>query len=523
MGKRYHSRVKISLLENGTNFTILIENLQNLTKGTFMFPKSKKNLLSKFRKLAEELFKKTRTNSKFFGNTETALDIIGDDNYCEYYGPVCIACSGGSDSLFLTLAFCAFCDHDNYSFDRTTILHLNHNLRGEESFQDAEFVAELAEYLGLNFIRGTLNEPPGKLSEETLRNIRYKFFSKQMQAIGSRILFLGQQQNDVAESLIMRLTRASGLEGLSAPREMQKFVDGTVRLRPLLGIKKSEIESVLKQCGVQWRIDLSNMSCNYFRNTVRNIILPELQKAVPQYDIVANMAKSQLAIAEAQDFVEEVASNETIINFADGINVSKFNAMPSSVLRHILRKWLLNKRIELSRKDFENLFDSVRLGREMAKNVHINAMHGKGIVVSQGILMTKDDFANRLKQHTNFDFNNWAKGLIYLPSGKTLSQKPCKIENESMLLECDVCKQAYIEVEDGQNLSVQAFDPKSGYIMFSHKSPKKLGSILGRLVPDYFDKPMVICEDIVCWVPGLAVAEPFKVKNLDRALLLTYS
>jgi tRNA(Ile)-lysidine synthase len=451
------------------------------------------------------------------------LDIIGDDNYCEYHGPICIACSGGSDSLFLTLAFCAFCDRSDYFFDRATILHLNHNLRGKESFQDAEFVAELAEYLGLNFIRGTLNELPDKPSEETLRDIRYKFFSKQMQAIGSRILLLGQQQNDVAETLIMRLTRASGLEGLSAPREMQKFADGTVRLRPLLGIKKSEIESVLRQCDVPWRVDFSNMSRNYFRNTVRNVILPELQKTVSQYDIVANIAKSHAAITEAQDFVEEVASHETMINSTDGINVSKFNGMPSSMLRHILRKWLLNKRIELGRKDFENLFDSVRWGKEMTKTVRINAMHGEVVVVSRGILMTKGDFANRLRQHTNFDFNNWAKGLIYLPSGKTLSQKLCKVENGDMLLKCDICKQVYIEVEDGQNLSVQAFDPKSGYIMFSHKSPKKLGSILGRLAPDYFDKPMVMCEDIVCWVPGLAVAEPFKVKNLDRALLLTYS
>ncbi|MDR0679858.1 MAG: tRNA lysidine(34) synthetase TilS [Puniceicoccales bacterium] len=522
MGKLYRSEVKISLLENGTNFAILIENLQNLAKGTSMFPKNKKNLLSRFRELAGELFEKTRTNSKFFGNTETALDVIGDGN-CEYCGPVCIACSGGSDSLFLTLAFCAFCDYGDYSFNRATILHLNHNLRGEESFQDAEFVAKLAEYLGLNFIGGTLNEPLDKPSEETLRNIRYKFFSKQMRAIGSRILLLGQQQNDMAETLIMRLTRASGLEGLSAPREMQKFADGTIRLRPLLGIKKSEIESVLKQCGVPWRIDFSNMSCYYFRNTVRNVILPELQKAVPQYDIVANIAKSHAAIAEAQDFVEEVSSHETMINSAKGINISKFNGMPSSMLKHILRKWLLNKRIELRRKDFENLFDSVRLGKEMAENVHINAMHGEGVVVSQGILETKGDFASRLKQRANFDFNNWAKGLIYLPSGKTLSQKPCKIENEGMLLECDICKQAYIEVGDGQNLSIQAFDPKSGYVMFSHKSPKKLGSILGKLAPDYFDKPMVMCGTIVCWVPGLAVAEPFKVKNLDRALLLTYS
>jgi hypothetical protein len=64
-GKRYYSRVKISLLENGTNFTILIENLQNLAKGIPMFPKNKKNLLFKFRELAERLFEKKKPIQSF--------------------------------------------------------------------------------------------------------------------------------------------------------------------------------------------------------------------------------------------------------------------------------------------------------------------------------------------------------------------------------------------------------------------------------------------------------------------------
>lgn len=477
-----------------------------------MFPDdSLENLLSRFKGLV----------AKFFYKTETYLYLSPAD--C--LGPICIACSGGSDSVFLTLIFRAFFGTHFYHSRGASILHLNHNLRGEESFQDAEFVKKFAKYLGLNFMGGTLNEPPDKLSEAKLRDMRYEFFSRQMRAIGSKVLLLGQQQNDAAETLIMRLTRASGIEGLSAPREVHQFADGTIRLRPLLGIKKSEIEAILKQCGMEWRVDSSNLSCNYFRNVIRNVVLPELQKAVPQYDIVANIAASHRAITEACDCIEEIASYGAMADSADGLNTGELNCMPTSIVRYILHKWLCKKRIELRRGEFENLLDAVRgISRACDGTVRINAVHGDGVVLSRGRLMTIGDFENRKQGKANFTFDNWVGGSLFLPNGKTLSQKSYRIKNRNAFLGCNSDGEACVELAQGETLSVRTFDPNFNYVAFGHGSQKKLCKILGKETRCYLGKPMVLCGDRACWVPGLAVSELFKIKgDGEHALLLTYS
>ena len=95
-----------------------------------------------------------------------------------------------------------------------------------------------------------------------------------MKKAKARLLWLGHQQDDIAETLLMRLARGSGTGGLAAPRPAQELSDGRLHLRPMLSLKKAEITTALKQAGAVWREDASNASGDHFRNRIRARVLP---------------------------------------------------------------------------------------------------------------------------------------------------------------------------------------------------------------------------------------------------------
>jgi tRNA(Ile)-lysidine synthase len=466
-------------------------------------------LLANIGKLSVKFFEKSRA----FSFLSTDADISGR--------PVCIACSGGSDSVFLTLVFCAFFGKNERLAKGASILHLNHNLRGEESICDAKFVEQLAKYLGLNFMLGTLGQHGEKPSEGELRAMRYGFFSRQMRELGSNILLLGQQKNDAAETLIMRLTRASGLDGLLAPREIRRFADGTVRLRPLLTIKKDEIEDILRQCGVTWRVDSSNLSCDYFRNVVRNVVIRELQRAVPQYDVVSNIAVSRQELSEADDAIEDMANATIAVNgSSETLDTRIFCDKPVALVRRVLYNWLLSKGIGVKKSEFERLLRAL-IWRE---NIKINAVRGNGLALFQGTLAVFQKSSGVKKLETEFCFENLECGLLVFPNGRTLSSEVLRPEDCAVFSMEDLRKRAYVSWDGSTPVNVRSFDPDLQYVRFGHSSPKRLCKILGCAVENYRNHPIVFLGDQPCWIPGLAVSNLFKIKeDTSHALLLTYS
>ena len=135
-----------------------------------------------------------------------------------------IACSGGADSVFLTLFFST-----DELRDRLTVLHFNHRLRGDESDQDERFVEELCTNLGLAFLSASWerSDEDGSVSEELARDARMGFFSKSIgEHIVDSVILTGHHADDVVETLLMRISRGSGLQGICAPREVSQGVAG---------------------------------------------------------------------------------------------------------------------------------------------------------------------------------------------------------------------------------------------------------------------------------------------------------
>lgn len=184
-----------------------------------------------------------------------------------------LAVSGGLDSSVLTYLFY----QTGLSFD---VAHCNFHLRGEESNLDMEFVKTIP-YLSNNkiFIKefDTFAEQKNsKLSIEMVaRELRYKWFEELAHEYD--YVVTAHHADDNAETLLLNLTRGTGLKGLTA---IPTF--NTKIIRPLLAFTTQEIHAFATENKIAFRTDQTNFSTQFHRNKIRHQIIPVLKKINPK-------------------------------------------------------------------------------------------------------------------------------------------------------------------------------------------------------------------------------------------------
>ncbi|MBR7180805.1 MAG: tRNA lysidine(34) synthetase TilS [Kiritimatiellae bacterium] len=204
-------------------------------------------------------------------------------------GRIGLAVSGGADSVALAFLMTKGGKKKNAS-RRFVVLHVDHGLR-KESREEYRFVKALAARLGLEF-RGThakVEKLRGESLEMAARRVRLAFFARQMKLLGLDAVATGHHMDDVAETFIMRIRRASGPSGLAGMKERSE-VDGVKFVRPLLGCRDAELKAYLRRYGEEWREDATNDDTSIERNKVRHVIIPFLEKNLDP-DLVEHISK----------------------------------------------------------------------------------------------------------------------------------------------------------------------------------------------------------------------------------------
>ncbi len=277
-------------------------------------------------------------------------------------GPWCVALSGGADSIALLLLLWA---HWPAQRTRLTALHFNHRLRGRASDGDERFCARLCAALGVRFVaeRWT-RRPRTSVSEAEARVARHAFFARAMRRRRARLLWLAHQQDDIAETLLMRFTRGSGTAGLAAPRPVQSVSDGRVHLRPLLTLKKAELLAALRSAGVPWREDATNGQPDFLRNRVRRSVLPTLARAAGR-DIAAAAALVRERLEEDDRALEAWLDQLAPLRRAT-LDLRRLDGAPRALWRRALHRWLLAAQpdTDLSRQGFEQLLAACERGQD---------------------------------------------------------------------------------------------------------------------------------------------------------------
>ena len=202
-----------------------------------------------------------------------------------------VAASGGVDSTVLL-------DVLDGLGCRLHVAHLDHALR-PNSADDGRFVADEAQRRGLpcSVERRDVGEyarTEGLSLEEAGRRQRYAFLDQVADRTGAEFIALGHHADDQAETVILRLLRGSGATGLGG---MEIAREGRY-LRPLLRVRRAEIEEYARQRGLRYREDLSNRDPRFLRNRVRGELMPLLKSYNPN---IAEVLNRTAALLKAED------------------------------------------------------------------------------------------------------------------------------------------------------------------------------------------------------------------------------
>jgi len=198
-------------------------------------------------------------------------DFIEQNNLFTHNSKILAAVSGGMDSVLMAHLLKA----SGFSFG---IAHCNFQLRGDEATADQQFVKQLAAQLNTPF--HTVNFDTKKYAAEmkisiqmAARELRYQWFGKISQQSGYDVISLAHHQNDVIETILLNLTRGTGIAGLHGilPK------NGNL-VRPLLFLNRDEIEEIVNLNKLDYVEDSSNTSAKYARNKIRLEVIPKLKE-----------------------------------------------------------------------------------------------------------------------------------------------------------------------------------------------------------------------------------------------------
>lgn len=182
-------------------------------------------------------------------------------------GPVVVAVSGGLDSVVL-LHLLRF-----HAGTELQVAHLDHGMR-RDSRRDAHWVRGLARAWELPF---QSEEARDLRSEDDARRARYAFLEGVADRVGARCIATAHHADDQVETVLFRLMRGSGLDGLAGiPARRGRIV------RPLLAVTRAELAAYAAHHRLGYREDPTNLSRAYARNRIRHDLLPALDRIWPE-------------------------------------------------------------------------------------------------------------------------------------------------------------------------------------------------------------------------------------------------
>ena len=223
---------------------------------------------------------------------------------------ILVAVSGGVDSVVLA----HLVSNCGYDFD---MAHVNYKLRGTDSDLDESLVSDLAHALRVNLHTAIKPIKPGASGiQEKARNLRYTWFEALIAKHDYDVVLTAHHADDQLETLFMRLSRGSGLEGLGGIRAKNGFL-----IRPLLPFFKTELVAYAKANKLKWREDISNKSTKYLRNAIRHNLMPAFLGVSPQ--TASNTLMSVQYLQEAFDAISAQVNTikKAWENAPDGIRI----------------------------------------------------------------------------------------------------------------------------------------------------------------------------------------------------------
>lgn len=336
--------------------------------------------------------------------------------------PVVLGVSGGADSLALLVALLAIRRRgrmagldgerggegsgDVAKPDDLTVVHVHHHLRGSDADDDAAFVEMVARRFGLPFRRIDIHPAgePGNI-EGAARELRYQALGSAARDVGASVVMVGHHADDQLETMLMRFARGSGVEGLVGLRWRRPLEPGVDLVRPLLGVRRAECESLCRAAGLEPRIDRTNGDLSRARAQLRHQILPALEAMHPGLASRASGLSESLAAA-AEALQENIAARfnpESRSHWSRGELAAEAPALLAAVLQRRAVTLRPTVRDRLSQSTLLEAADCIRDGDRRPRSFDWPAGLRLRITARDVAIEIDGDHGNRHSSHINHE------------------------------------------------------------------------------------------------------------------------
>ncbi len=435
-------------------------------------------------------------------------------------GDLCIVgVSGGPDSVCLLHVLHELSEALEI---RLVVAHLDHGLREKEDEAETRFVRRLASSMALAFETekaSLLGEGITSSIEERARNARYAFFGRLKDKLGAQKIAVGHNLNDQAETVLMRLLRGSGPPGLTG---IPPIRENTI-IRPLIEVKREEIESFLKARDLSYVMDSSNLETDYLRNRIRLELLPQLLEYQPR--LVEHLGQLSRIMGNENNYLEaqaeEWVAREGEQNSAGDILIPapRFVELPEPIRNRVTRHLLRKMCDDLRSIDLGHIESVYELAKGMKPQASLNLPNGlsvKRIYDKLAFIAGDTDKAVAFLYHLD------GVGTYYLEEiNRSITLE--EIDRDEDFNPQSLEWTAFLDADKLQYpLILRNFRPGDRFIPLGMAGHKKIKDFFIDLkIPSEMRvlTPILVNQDTPVWVCGHRLDDRFKVTSETRRIL----
>ncbi len=421
---------------------------------------------------------------------------------------ILIAYSGGADSTGLLHLLLEL--RPEWSFE-LFLSHFNHKLR-QSAEEDERFVKSVASSLSLPIFIGSKDVQSYARSkrmnvEEAARELRYDFLKRTALEVGAEKIATGHTMTDQAETFLMRLLRGSGLRGL---RGIFPAFEGKI-VRPLIQVEREEVEAYLKEKGLEFRVDETNLDRRFFRNRVRLDLLPYIKKDF-EPRIILHLSRLASIAAEEDELLEITAREKAcraILREGERLllDLNFLSSLPRGLARRLAREFILQLRGDLRGISFRDVNSVLAVGegkKYILKGMTLKRESGRLALEEAGLDKIKFEYLWSAQQPLEIR----ELGLKF--AGK-------KMKRADSLLGFDDQKKAFLDLKKLEfPLLVRNRREGDRYQPLGAPGKRKVKEMMRakRLpISQRGKRPVFLSGGEIVWILGLPVSERFKLKE----------
>ena len=458
---------------------------------------------------------------------------------------IVIGLSGGPDSVCLFHILHQMIEELGITLHA---VHINHGLRPGAADEDQQYAEKLCAGYQVTFHSFTFDvnriaRESGISSEDAGRRVRYQSFFEVADRIASETgasvkIAVAQNMNDQAETVLMRILRGTGTDGLGGIEYLRTERDKGVVIRPLLDVSREEIEAYCSENGLNPRIDLTNLEPVYTRNKIRLELLPYLSGNF-NGNIVAALNRLSKIAREDKDYfaqrMDEIIAEHAVISEGHKAAIPLevlFGAHPAIRRRLIVR---LFESIGLT-KDITaaHLEQADRLLKEGKTSSVTDFTAGYVMGISYGSV---EFYRKSDKGSLNFEYELNMDGITEISElnarigvkilrrqdWENLEEKEKKLLNGSVSCRLSLDK----ILKSGRNPVLRTRKPGDYIVPLGMQGRKKLQDFFvdEKYSREERDRLPVLClGSEAVWVAGGRISENYKVDDgTERIITLEYS